>query len=40
MDNPIKATVELTKEEKLKKLNEKLNGMLKSKNVDPLKLAA
>ena len=40
MDNPIKVTTELSKEEKLKRLNEKLNIMLKSKNVDPLKFPA
>lgn len=28
--------VALTKEEKLKKLNEKLNAMLKEKNCDPV----
>lgn len=38
MDDPTKATVELTKEEKLKQLNDRLNNMLKLKKVDPLTL--
>jgi hypothetical protein len=39
MSNPIKATVELTKDEKIKQLNEKLNIMLKLKKVNPAQLA-
>ena len=34
-EHPIRQTVELSKEEKIKQLNEKLNMMLKTKNVDP-----
>lgn len=37
MSHPIVQTVELSKEEKIRQLNEKLNSMLKSKNVDPSK---
>lgn len=38
MDHPVKVTIELTKEEKIRQLNERLNNMLKTKKVDPTKV--
>jgi len=38
MDHPIKQTIELSKDEKLKLLNQKLNNMLQNKNLDLSKI--
>ena len=39
MEQPIKQTVELSKDEKLKLLNQKLNNMLLNKNLDMSKVS-
>jgi RNA recognition motif-containing protein len=38
MEHPMRSSIELSKEEKLKQLNDRLNSMLKLKKVDPLKI--
>lgn len=38
MDHPIKTTVELSKQEKFKQLNDKLNNILKLKKIDQTKI--
>jgi hypothetical protein len=38
MNNPVQNTVELSKNEKIRLLNERLSNMLKQKKVDPTKV--
>ena len=38
MEHPMQTTVQLSKDQKFKQLNDKLNNMLKNKKVDPARI--